>query len=69
MVAVRRLAATLAPQLPETNFRVEPVESMTFSDAFADVVLSSAVLHFARDDEQFSAMVRGMWRDPQPESA
>ena len=60
--AVRRLAAQLAPQLPAENFRVEPVERMTFPDAFADVVVSSAVLHFARDDAQFDAMVREMWR-------
>ena len=52
----------LAPQLPAENFRVEPVERMTFPDAFADVVVSSAVLHFARDDAQFDAMVREMWR-------
>jgi len=58
----RRLAATLAPELPETNFRVEPVERMSFADAFADVVLSSAVLHFARDDQHFEAMLREMWR-------
>jgi len=60
--AVRRLAAQLAPQLPAENFRAEPVERMTFPDAFADVVVSSAVLHFARDDAQFDAMVREMWR-------
>ncbi len=60
--SVRRLAATLAPELPGANFRVEPVEAMTFGDASADVVLSSAVLHFARDDEQFGAMVRSMWQ-------
>ncbi len=59
---VRRLAAQLAPQLPAENFRAEPVERMTFADAFADVVISSAVLHFARDDAQFNAMVREMWR-------
>jgi tellurite methyltransferase len=64
--AVRQLAATLAPQLPADNFRVEPVEQMTFPDAFADVVLSSAVLHFARDDAQFDAMVREMWRVLKP---
>jgi SAM-dependent methyltransferase len=64
--AVRRLAAQLAPQLPADNFRVEPVERMTFPDAFADVVLSSAVLHFARDDAQFDAMVREMWRVLKP---
>src|SRR5262245_34090096 len=59
---VRHLAAAIAPGLPFTNFRVEPVERSTFPDAFADVVLSSAVLHFARDDEQFLAMVHEMWR-------
>jgi SAM-dependent methyltransferase len=59
---VRHLAATLAPELPSENFRVEPVERSTFPDAFADVVLSSAVLHFARGDEQFLAMVHEMWR-------
>jgi tellurite methyltransferase len=59
---VRRMAAALAPQLPPGNFRVEPVERMTFPDAFADVALSSAVLHFAKDEAQFSAMLRGTWR-------
>jgi tellurite methyltransferase len=29
-------------------------------------VLSSAVLHFARDDEHFSAMLRGTWRTLKP---
>ena len=64
--AVRRLAAQLAPQLPAENFRVEPVEQMSFPDAFADVVVSSAVLHFARDMAQFDAMVREMWRVLKP---
>ena len=64
--AVRRLAATLAPGLPATNFRIEPIESMTFPDACADVVLSSAVLHFAENDDQFAAMVRGTWRVLRP---
>jgi tellurite methyltransferase len=59
---VQQLAATLAPSLPSANFRVEPVERSTFPDAFADVVLSSAVLHFARNDDQFLAMAREMWR-------
>ena len=65
--AVRRLAAELSPRLPASNFRVEPVERMTFPDGFADVVLSSAVLHFARDEAQFGAMVQEMWRVLKPE--
>jgi SAM-dependent methyltransferase len=60
--AVRQLAARVAPHLPSDNFHVEPIEGITFPEAFADVVLSSAVLHFARDDEQFMAMLEGTWK-------
>jgi SAM-dependent methyltransferase len=60
--SVRRLAAALAPALPPDNFRVEPAERCSFADATFDVVISSAVLHFARDEEQFTAMVDEMWR-------
>ena len=35
---------------------------MSFGDGSVDVVLSNAVLHFARDDAQFGAMLRGSWR-------
>ena len=59
---VRKMAAELSTNSPDTNFRVEPVERMTFPEAFADVVLSSAVLHFAHDDDHFLAMVNEMWR-------
>jgi len=62
----RRLVASLAPVLPADNFRVEALEGMSFPDAFADVVLSSAVLHFARDDDHFGAMLRGTWRVLKP---
>jgi tellurite methyltransferase len=62
IASVRHLAARFAPSLPPGNFRHEPLERMSFPDAFADAVVSSAVLHFARDDEQFDAMLRGSWR-------
>ena len=62
----QRLAAALAPALPASNFRVETIEEPTFPDAFADVVLSSAVLHFARSDKHFEAMLRGTWRVLKP---
>jgi tellurite methyltransferase len=52
--------------LPSGNFRVEKIEEMSFPDAFADVVLSSAVLHFARDERQFEAMLKGSWRVLKP---
>lgn len=59
--AVQQLAANLAPHLPPDNFRVETIERTTFTQGFADVVISSAVLHFARDDDHFDAMLRGTW--------
>jgi SAM-dependent methyltransferase len=59
---VRRLLAAHAPQLPATQFRTETVEACSFPSSSFDVVLSSAVLHFARDDAQFDAMVAAMWR-------
>jgi SAM-dependent methyltransferase len=62
----RRLAALLAPDLPADNFRLEAIEEMSFPDAFAEVVLSSAVLHFARSDEHFEAMLRATWRVLKP---
>jgi tellurite methyltransferase len=60
--AVQSLARHLAPRLPSTNFRAEPVESNSFPDGASDVVISSAVLHFARDEAQFRAMLHGTWR-------
>ncbi len=60
--AIRRLARELAPRLSPDRFRVESVESMSFDDTSADIVISSAVLHFARDQAQFDAMLRDMWR-------
>lgn len=62
----RRLAAALAPQLPEENFRVEAVERMSFADRSFEVVLSSAVLHFASDEGSWQAMLKEMWRVLKP---
>ncbi len=63
---VRELAASLAPNLSQDNFHVEPVDSMSFANAEFDVVVSSAVLHFAHDEEHWHKMVREMWRVLKP---
>lgn len=63
---VRALAAQLAPHLPADNFRVEPVERMSFPDSSFDAVISSAVLHFARDESHWETMVAEMWRVLRP---
>ena len=63
---VRHLAAFLAPTLPAENFRAEKLEQSSFPNAFADVVVSNAVLHFADNDDHFRAMLQGTWRVLKP---
>ena len=62
IAAVQRLASELAREVPPGRFRVERVESMSHDTDSMDVVISSAVLHFARDDSHWLAMIREMWR-------
>lgn len=68
--AVRALAAHLNPDRPapsiDEDFRIEPIERSTFPDACADIVLSSAVLHFARNEAHFRALLLGTWRHLAP---
>jgi tellurite methyltransferase len=59
---VRAMAARLAPALPPGNFRVEPIEALSFPEGSAEIVIASAVLHFAASREHFDAMLAGIWR-------
>lgn len=63
---IREMAGQLAPGLPSENFQVAAIEAMPFPDAFADVVVCNSVLHFARDEAHFDAMLREMWRVLRP---
>jgi SAM-dependent methyltransferase len=62
IAAVQHLAPQLAKEVPPGRFRVERVESMSHDTDSMDVVISSAVLHFARDADHWLAMVHEMWR-------
>jgi SAM-dependent methyltransferase len=66
VAATRKMASKLAPRLPAENFQVAGVEAMPFADNFADVVVCHSVLHFARDEAQLEAMIRGLWRVLRP---
>jgi tellurite methyltransferase len=63
---VRQLAASLGAGLADENFQVGLIEQMPFADAFADVVMCSSVLHFARDDDHFRKMLSELWRVLKP---
>ena len=63
---VRQLSASLDTGLPSKNFQVGAIEQMPFPSDFADVVLCNSVLHFARDDAHFRAMLAELWRVLRP---
>lgn len=63
---VRSLSAALGTGLPARNFQVGSIERMPFADAFFDVVLCNSVLHFARDEDHFGAMLTELWRVVRP---
>jgi SAM-dependent methyltransferase len=63
---VRKLSASLQTGLPAENFQVGLIEHMPFTDGLADVVLCNSVLHFARDDRHFRAMLAELWRVLKP---
>jgi SAM-dependent methyltransferase len=57
----RAMAASISAGDPVDRFRAGSLVDPPFPPASADVVLSSAVLHFARDDAEFEAMLTGTW--------
>ena len=63
---VRQLSQSLGTGLPAENFQVGSIERMPFPDGFADVVICNSVLHFARDERHFRAMLRELWRVLRP---
>ena len=63
---VRQLSASLQTGLPAENFQVGFIEKMPFPDGLADVVLCNSVLHFARDDRHFRAILDELWRVLRP---
>jgi SAM-dependent methyltransferase len=59
---VRLLASRLSPGLPSHNFLIADVAEMPLPGEAFDLVISSAVLHFANDEQHFDRMLDEMWR-------
>ena len=64
--SVRRIAASLNPALPLDQIHCGSIDSLPWEDGSTDAVICSAVLHFARDEQEFAAMVQEMWRNLAP---
>jgi tellurite methyltransferase len=59
---IRLLASRLAPNLPSQNFLIADVAEVPLPSEKFDLVISSAVLHFANDEQHFDRMLDEMWR-------
>jgi len=64
--AVKELSASRAPANPLQNFIVCPAENMPFNNNVFDLVICSAVLHFAQNHEHFDSILRSIWRVIKP---
>jgi SAM-dependent methyltransferase len=63
---VQNLSRSLETGLPAENFKVGLIEQIPFADSFVDVAICNAVLHFARDENHFKAMLSELWRVLKP---
>ncbi len=63
---VIRLISNLSNSFPIDHFFVSPVEQLPFDNEQFDLIISSAVLHFAKNLEHFEAMLNSMWRVLKP---
>ncbi len=66
VTAVRSLSLALAPNNPLSNFVVANADALPFGEAEFDLAISSAVLHFAKDDTHFERMVNEAFRVLKP---
>jgi tellurite methyltransferase len=63
---VKQLSAELAPNNSIENFMVCAAESLPYDDATFDLIICSAVLHFACDERHFYDMLSSMFRVLKP---
>lgn len=63
---VKLLAKSIAPAIPQTNFIVATAENLSFGDQYFDLVICSAVLHFADSEAHFDSMLHSLWRVLKP---
>ena len=62
LAGVRALFAELAPDAPGDRVRCEALDALSVPEQSFELVIANAVLHFARDEEHFDAMLDACWR-------
>jgi SAM-dependent methyltransferase len=60
--AVRQLATTLNVAIPPDHAYFGSLDSLPWREGSFDAIICSAVLHFARDEQDFAALLDELWR-------
>lgn len=60
--ATRQLAVSIAPGFDAERVQCATLDALPWESDSADAVICSAVLHFARDEDQFGRIVGELWR-------
>jgi tellurite methyltransferase len=63
---VKQLSVELAPNNSLENFVVCAAENLPYENAFFDLIICNAVLHFATDEKHFYNMLKSMFRVLKP---
>lgn len=59
---IQQLASGFVQGSVSDHFVIAEIDELPFEDSYFDLVISSAVLHFARNLEHFEKMLGSMWR-------
>jgi SAM-dependent methyltransferase len=62
LARARAIAVDIQPEAPGERFRQGDLAQLPYEDAAFDLVVSSAVLHFAEGPEQFETLLGELWR-------
>ena len=60
--ALQFIVSSIRPDLSKHHFKEEDIASLSFPDNTFDLIIASAVLHFARDHDHFYKMVEQLIR-------
>lgn len=65
--AVRFLAGSIRPDLGKEQFQLADLENLSYDDNYFELIISSAVLHFANSDNHFNKMFAELIRCLKPQ--
>lgn len=63
---VQKLSSALNLSLPSDHFNIGVAEELPYAKDFFDLIICSAVLHFAKDQDHFEQMLNSMWNVLKP---